>query len=193
MHTMGGSDPFDFTSGGLGASGEDQAGAATKSTTATTSGPTWSPHGQFAWAVGWGTDGTSGWIVQKVTSTLTGTKSDGSVISPATYGLTPLYYEAWPVDSAGAVTPIRGGANDFWNRGSRGAGSKGNWSIRGDVYWTNTDPATTGLTAGGVANAGILLSGTTAPGGIGGALQVRTADGTWDSTGTSTAHAGNAA
>jgi hypothetical protein len=194
MTTMGGADPFNFTSfGGMGAAEDgDMGGAATKSSTSTTAGPNWLDHGSFRWVVAWGTDGTSGWIVQKVTNTLSGTKKDGTVISPATYGITPIYYEAWAVDSAGKVTPTDGTSHDWWTRGSRGAGSKGNWSMRGDVYWTDKDPAKSGLTPGGVSNAGILLSGTTAPAGLSAALQVRTANGVWDSSGATPTHTGTA-
>jgi hypothetical protein len=77
-------------------------------------------------------------------------------------------------------------------RSSKGAGSKGTWSLKGEVYWTSSDPAKSGLTPGGVANAGILLSGTSAPAGLGSVLQTRSADGVWDSTKAPATHTGNA-
>ncbi|HEX3762700.1 MAG TPA: hypothetical protein VHW23_28590 [Kofleriaceae bacterium] len=180
--------------GGLGAVGEntDLAGAATKSGTTDTEAAMWKDHGAFRWAVAWTTDGTSGWIVQKITSTYTGTRKDGSAITLASVGTTPSYYEAWAVDNSGKVSPAVGATNDIWARGSKGDGSKGTWSIKGDVHWTSSDPAKSGLTPGGVANAGILLSGTSAPAGLSGVLQTRHADGAWDSTKTPATHTGSA-
>jgi hypothetical protein len=58
--------------------------------------------------------------------------------------------------------------------------------------WTNEDPAKSGLTKGGVRAAGILLSGTTAPKGLGASLQTRFAGGVWDSTGSTPTHTGTA-
>jgi hypothetical protein len=195
MISGGGSDPFNFGSfsGGLGSNEEENiGGAATKSSTHDTFTATWSDHGRFKWWVGWGTDGTSGWIVQKVTNTYTGTKSDGSAITAAGVGVVPVYYEAWAVDATGRISPSAGATHDMWQRVPLGAGSKGTWSMRGDVYWTDSDPAASGLTAGGVRNAGILLSGTSAPAGLGGALQVRNASGAWDSSGATPTHTGKA-
>ena len=65
--------------------------------------------------------------------------------------------------------------------------------MAGDCHFTTTDPGANGLTPGGVSNAGILLSGTTAPPGLGPALLARHANGAWDSSVTPpTPHAGGA-
>ena len=81
---------------------------------------------------------------------------------------------------------------DQWERPSLGAGSKGSWSMKGEVYWTSTDPAGSGLTAGGASNAGILLSGFSAPSGLGSCLLTRNANGNWDSTVNPATHTGAA-
>ncbi len=64
--------------------------------------------------------------------------------------------------------------------------------MQGDVHWTTTDPATQGFTAGGVSNAGILLSTTSKPAGLGSTLLNRNAGGKWDSTGETPTHTGEA-
>jgi hypothetical protein len=169
-------------------------GDATTASTATTSAATWRDHGQFKWWIRWATDGTSGWLVQRVTNTYSGTKRDGTAITNATVGAHPSYYECWPVTATGQVRVSASDARnvDQWERPSLGAGSKGSWSMRGEVYWTSTDPAGSGLTPGGASNAGILLSGFTAPAGLGSALLTRSADGNWDSTVTPATHTGSA-
>lgn len=156
----------------------------------TTSAATWSPHGQFAWQVGFTTTGTSGWLVQEVVNTYRAQDATGTDLG----GVKPTaqYWEAWAVDAASAVTPVAGGTNDFWLRPNRGAGSQGHWSMRGKVYFTTTDPATQGFTPGGVPDAGILLSSTSAPSGLGIARLHRYAQGSWDSTGTTPTHTGSA-
>jgi hypothetical protein len=162
--------------------------AATTISTKTNSGPTWNPHGHFDWRVGFTTSGRNGWIVQKIENTYSGTDSAGKAF---TTGLpTPKYWEAWAVDGSGAVTPAIGSDNDYWIRGSRGTGTKGSWSMKGEVHFTTTDPATQGFTKGGAPDAGILLSTTTAPTGLGAVLLNRSANGTWDSTGTTPTHTG---
>lgn len=140
------------------------------------------------------TDGTSGWIVQKITNTYTGTKGDGSAISNATVGAVPSYYEAWAVDGAGAITGSLGrtGNRDKWERPGQGASSKGTWSMAGEVYWTSPDPAASGMSSGGVSNAGSLLSSTTAPASLSACLLARSANGAWDSTVTPVTHTGAA-
>jgi hypothetical protein len=183
--------PGGVEGGGLGAASDhlELGGDATKSGTKDTEAAAWKDYGAFRWAIAWSTDGTSGWIVQKVSSTLNATAKDGSAITLASIGTAPSYYEAWAVDDKGKVSPAVGSTNDIWSRNSKGEGSKGNWSMKGDVYWTSSDPAKSGLTSGGVRNAGILLSGTSAPAGLSGVLQTRHADGKWDAT---TKHTGSA-
>jgi hypothetical protein len=157
----------------------------------TTAAATWSDHGQFSWQVGFATTGTNGWIVQEVVNTYRAQDSAGTDLGGAMP--TAQYWEAWAVDAASAVTPSAGGTNDFWLRPSRGANTQGHWSMRGKVYFTTTDPATQGLTPGGVPDAGILLSSTSAPAGLGIARLHRYAQGTWDSTGATPTHTGSAA
>lgn len=81
----------------------------------------------------------------------------------------------------------------MWERIGLGAGSRGTWSMKGEVYWTDTDPAGSGHASGGVGNAGILVAGTNAPAGLGKLLATRTANGDWDSTGAKPKHTGSAA
>lgn len=156
----------------------------------TNSGPTWGNHGHFDWRVGFTTSGRSGWLVQEIINTYSGTDSSGTAIN--TSSVVPHYWEAWAVDSTGKVTPAVGANNDYWIRPGRGTGSKGNWSMKGNVHFTTTDPATQGFTPGGVSNAGILLSTTTAPTGLGSVLLARQANGVWDSTGATPTHTGTA-
>jgi len=152
--------------------------------------PSWKDNGQFEWVVGFSTTGRSGWIVQKVTNTMRAEDSSGNAI---TTGIpTPEYWEAWPVDASGNVTPVGPGRNDWWLRPSKGAGSTGHWSMKGQLYFTTTDPATKGLTPGGVPDAGILLSSTSSPGGLGIARLHRYAQGTWETVGTTPTHTGSA-
>jgi hypothetical protein len=169
---------------GLGVAGDgiELGGNATKSGTKDTEAAAWKDYGAFRWAIAWTTDGASGWIIQKVTSTLAATAKDGTPITLASIGTTPSYYEAWAVDDKGKVSPSAGATNDIWTRNSKGEGSKGSWSMKGEVYWTASDPAKSGLTSGGIPNAGILLSGTSAPASLSGVLQTRHADGIWDAT-----------
>jgi hypothetical protein len=163
-------------------------GASVSSTS--NSGPTWNNHGHFDWRVGFTTSARSGWLVQEIVNTFRGEDSTGAAIT--TSQPTPRYFEAWSVSGAGAVTPNVGPNNDYWIRPSRGANTKGHWTMTGTVYHTETDPATQGFTAGGVANAGILLSTTNQPTGLGVARLHRYAQGTWDSTGAAPTHTGSA-
>jgi len=148
--------------------------------TSNVTGPTWGDFGSFTWDVGLTTAGRSGWIVQEIVNTYNSTDASGSPITDS--GVIPHYWEAWAVDSSGAVSPSAGDINDMWRRAGRGSGSRGWWSMEGNCHFTTTDPADNGLTPGGVSNAGILLSGTTAPPGLGSTLLSRHANGSWDST-----------
>jgi len=154
-------------------------------------GPTWNDHGHFDWRVGFSTTGTSGWIVQEITNTYRAEDNTGTDITGT--GVVPHYWEAWAVDGSSAITPAVGANNDYWIRPSKGANTKGHWSMEGKVHFTKDDPATHGFTAGGVSNAGILLSATSSGGmDLGIARLHRYAQGTWDSTGTTPTHTGSA-
>lgn len=151
-------------------------------------GPTWNANGSFTWDVGFTTTGTNGWIVQKITNTYRAENAAGPIAGPAP---TPEFWEAWAVDGTGVVSPSVGATNDMWRRPGRGAGSKGHWALRGTCYFTTTDPATQGFAAGNVPDAGVLLSSTAEPPGLGIGRLHRYAQGTWDST-AGVAHAGSA-
>lgn len=161
-------------------------GDAASISTSNLSAAEWKNNGEFKWWIRWVTDGTSGWIVQKIENTYSGTRADGTAITNASLGVTPSYYEAWEVASNGTITGSLGatGNRDRWERPALGAlGSPTNFSMKGTVYWTSRDPASSGFTSRGVANAGSLLSSTSAPAGIGSPLLVRNAYGTWASNG----------
>jgi len=155
----------------------------------TNSGPTWSNHGHFDWRVGFSTSGRNGWIVQEIRNTYRAVNSTGNDVTPA---YTPHYWEAWAVGGSGNITPNVGLNHDYWIRPSRGNNTEGHWSMRGKVHFTKTDPATQGFTPGGVPDAGILLSTTSSPSGLGIARLQRYAQGNWDSTGSSPTHSGSA-
>lgn len=159
-------------------------------TTATTTNlpnaaPSWQNYGGFKWWISWTTDGTSGWIVQKIENTYSGSLADGTAITNASVGVEPTYYEAWQVAANGSITGSLGltGNRDRWERPPQPNGSQGNFGMTGTVYWTSQNPATSGFTSGGVANAGTLLSKKTAPAGLSAALLTRHAHGAWASTG----------
>jgi hypothetical protein len=141
---------------------------------------TWSPNGNFQWDVGFSTTGTSGWIVQEIVNTYRAEDNTGASVVPAH---TPHYWEAWAVDASSTISPSVGAINDMWSRPDLGANTKGHWSMRGKVHFTTTDPTTQGFAAGNAPDAGILLSSTAEPAGLGIARLHRYAQGTWDSTG----------
>lgn len=186
--------PHRESAGDGGAEDGDLGGAASTMSTSDLQAAAWSDHGAFNWWIKWVTDGTSGWIVQKITNTLSGTRKDKSAITLSTYGIVPTYYESWEVDKDGNITGSLGGTpnRDKWTRGSRGDGSKGTWSMTGNVYWTPTDPAKSGFTSGGVVNAGSLLASTSAPKDLSAELVTRSANGAWDSTAEQKTHTGKA-
>ena len=155
----------------------------------TNSGPVWNNHGHFDWRVGFNTTGRNGWIVQEIINGYRAEDTSGNDVTPA---YTPHYWEAWAVDGSGNVTPKVGSDNDYWIRPSRGNNTEGHWSMRAKVYFTSTNPTTQGFTPGGVSDAGILLSTTSAPSGLGIARFHRYAQGTWDSTTSTPTHTGSA-
>lgn len=158
-----------------------QAPAVTISST-TNAGPTFGPQGAAMWHVAFTTTGRTGWIVQKIDNTVTGTDASGAPITPASIGLAPHYYEAWSVDAAGAVTPMVGGDNDHWDQGPMGASTKGTWSTTGELYWLAGAARPRGMSPGAVPNAGMLVSSYAAPPGLGSSLLHRFARATWDAT-----------
>lgn len=173
------------------------ASADTTISTRTVHGPRWSPHGSFRWDENYTTTGRNGWIVQEIVNTFDATQVTPAPGIPAGSKLIPgfmnwHYFEAWAVDGSGNVTPGGVNGNDTWAKAALGPGTKGTWTMAGYAYFTQTDPATHGLTPGGAPNAGPLLSGQTAPPGLGFMLWERRADGTWDSTGATPTHAGKA-
>lgn len=159
----------------------------------TNTGPTWNNHGAFDWQVGFNTTGRNGWIIQEVVNTWRAEDATGTAIGNP---FTPHYWEAWAVDGAGNVTPSIGATNDFWTNPNFNAtlsAVEGHWATTGHLYFTATDPATVGFVANNPAtNAGILLSTTSAPSGLGIARLHRYAQGTWDSTGATPTHTGSA-
>jgi hypothetical protein len=160
-------------------------GDATRMKTSNLSAPAWKDYGEFKWWISWDTDGTSGWIVQRIDNVYSGSLADGTAITNATVGAEPSYYEAWEADSKGVITGSLGGTpnRDRWERPRMPAGSKGNWGMTGTVHWTSKDPQNSGFASGKVANAGTLLSSKTAPASLGSALLTRTAQAMWTSTG----------
>jgi hypothetical protein len=160
-------------------------GNASTMSTSDLSAADWKTYGEFKWWIKWVTDGTSGWIVQRIDNTYSGTLADGTSITNASVGVEPSYYEAWEVAANGTITGSLGatGNRDRWERPRMPNGSKGSWGMTGTVHWTAADPAKSGFTSGGVANAGSLLSKKTAPAGLSAALLTREAYGMWTSTG----------
>jgi hypothetical protein len=156
--------------------------AAVTITSKTTAGPTFGPQGAALWHVSFATTGRTGWIVQKIDNTLSGTDAHGKPMTPASVGLAPHYYEAWSVDATGAVTPQISGDNDYWDQGPSGANTKGTWSTHGELFWVAGATLPSGMTSGGVKNAGMLVSSASAPPGLGSSLLHRHATGTWDAT-----------
>lgn len=163
--------------------------------TADTSAPAWSPHGQFLWHITWNMSGrnvgptTNGWLVQKVENTYTGQDSAGHAIDNARIGVTPSYYEAWPVVGGAVQQPWGGASDDTWSRPDLSvygpvadAATKGRWSMLSKAYFTTTDPTAHGMAPHNVANAGDLPSSVAAPPDLGVARLHRYAHGTWDST-----------
>jgi hypothetical protein len=180
-----GGDPATGTAPAPATSAGALGGDASSIGTANLVAPEWKDYGEFKWWIKWTTNGTSGWIVQKIDNTYSGTLADGTAITNATVGAEPSYYEAWEVSSTGAITGSLGatGNRDRWERPRMANGSQGNWGMTGTVYWTSQDPQKSGFKSGGVANAGSLLSSKTAPAGLSAALFNRSAHAMWSSTG----------
>ncbi|WP_437993258.1 hypothetical protein [Sorangium sp. So ce145] len=122
----------------------------------TTTGPTFGSCRAFDWIEDWSTTGRNGFIVQEITNTGSITRCDGTSMTPPN---TPHYWEAWPVDAAGVVGD--GGA-DLWHRATR-PGTRGRWSMTGNVGFVGAlDPAA-GFSRTGVPDANGLLSTRTDP------------------------------
>lgn len=157
--------------------------------TVNTFAPVWQPHGAFSWHVGFNVGGRNispGWIVQEIENSYNGqTAPGGALITNATAGATPHYYESWQYLPGMGVTPSLGGTNDMFIRPSMLArlgvnNSHGRWSMKGKLYFTTTNPA---MPPGGVPDAGALPSAVAAPGNLGIALHHRYAHGTWEPLG----------
>lgn len=144
-------------------------------------GPLHRPHGEYQEYIKWSTLNRDGFIVQEVTSTYNPTNC--GTAAGITARPTPHFYEAWPVDRSGTVTPSLGDVNDAWLRPPN-PGTEGDWSIDGHVYWVDTLHSSFG--AGNVRDAGMLLSTTTEPPNLGPSLLGRRAGGRWDCSGTHT-------
>jgi hypothetical protein len=166
--------------------------AAVAITSTTTAGPTFGPQGAAMWHVAFSTTGRTGWIVQKIDNTVTGTDAAGAAMTPASIGLAPHYYEAWSVDAAGSVTPSVGGDNDHWDQGGMGARTKGTWSTTGQLHWIAGATRPSGMAARTVPNAGMLVSSYAAPSGLGSVLLHRSARAKWDATVTPAVDTGTA-
>jgi hypothetical protein len=122
----------------------------------TTSGPTFGSCRAFDWIEAWSTTGRNGFIVQEITNIGSITRCDGTSMTPPN---TPHFWEAWPVDAAGTVGD--GGA-DLWHRAPR-PGTRGTWSLTGNVGFVEVlDPAA-GFSRTGVPDANGLLSTRTDP------------------------------
>jgi hypothetical protein len=155
--------------------------------------PTWLAGGAFKWHVAFSTTGRSGWIVQEINNSWRAQDAAGArVASP----FTPQYWEAWTVGATGTVAPSVAGFNDMWDQGDLNGtlgAVEGHWATTATVFSTTTNPATMGFTANNPAtNAGVLLSTTTAPVGLGIGRLHRYAQGGWDSRGAAPVHTGSA-
>ncbi|MDB5033309.1 MAG: hypothetical protein JWQ98_550 [Chlorobi bacterium] len=159
----------------------------------TNTGPTFSDNGALDWQIAFSTTGRNGWLVQEIAN---GWRAEDSAGAAVANPFTPHYWEAWAVDGAGAVTPSVSAANDFWtnpNLNTAFGAAKGHWTTTGKVHFTTTDPATQGFTRNNPAtNAGVLLSSTSGPSGLGITRLHRYAQGTWDSSNPSPNHSGSA-
>jgi hypothetical protein len=164
--------------------GETLAGDAKSVSTSELAAPEWKDYGGFKWWVKWTTDGTSGWIVQKIENHFSGSRADGSTLTNESAGIEPAYYEAWEVANDGSITGSLGqtGNRDRWDRVPRN-GTTGSWSIKGTVYFTSADPQKSGFKSGALPIAGSLLSSKSPPAGLSSALLNRGAYSAWNSTG----------
>ncbi|OGO16552.1 MAG: hypothetical protein A2Z02_06735 [Chloroflexi bacterium RBG_16_48_7] len=151
-------------------------------------GPLWEDNGRFDWAVTFSTTGGEGWIIQEIVNTFSARDvNDKDLVGN---DIDPHYWEAWYVDESGTVSPEENSHNDYWVRPTRDDGSSGIWSMEGNVFFTRTfDPTMMNFLPGAVDNAGILLSTTREPEGLGSALLSRNASGIWEISGE---HAGDA-
>ena len=110
----------------------------------------------FQWDVRFTTTLRNGFIVQRIDNVWNQNPAAAAgVVVP-----TARYWEAWPVDAAGRVTPAMANAsNDTWRRPRRLA-TTGNWRMRARLYTVLNLPAVFGV--GNVADAGTVLQSTLA-------------------------------
>jgi len=184
----------------------------------TTAGPTWSNRGQFEWIVKWHITNVLGaairpetrsgesWIVQRITNTAYNVRDcSGAAQTPPAH--TRQYWEAFRINTAGRSFPgtynydftgrgtptaVTVSGTDQWRRSNKPANTKGNWAMEGVCYWV---PALNAgeFTPRAVPDAARLPSTTVAPTGLGSPTLTRTAQGTWDSCGTTRSNDGEAA
>lgn len=153
-------------------------------TATTTAGPTFGPRGASMWHIRWSTTGRTGWIVQRVNNTASGTHADGRPVTTTTMGILPEYYEAWSVDGSGAITPHVSGEHDYWDGPPFETGSRGTWTTAATVHWIAGATRPSGMSPGQVANAGILVSSIGAPSGLSSSVLSRNCTVRWDDTST---------
>jgi hypothetical protein len=85
-------------------------GNATSISTSDLSKPRWNNNGQFKWWIRWATDGKSGWNVQRIDNTYSGTRADDTPITNETIGVTPTCRtRTQPRTSASSLMSARGG------------------------------------------------------------------------------------
>jgi hypothetical protein len=145
--------------------------AAPTVTATTRTGPTYGSCRAFSWVVDWATTGRSGFIVQEITNTNTINGCDGTAQAAPS---TPHYWEAWSVDSTGAVA-----SGDQWVRAARPS-TTGSWAMSGSASFVTTlDPAAHFSTTA-VPDANGLMATTTAPGNLTNPAYTRSVSDSWD-------------
>ncbi len=106
--------------------------------------------------IGWNTDLRNGYIIQECMNNDTITQCGGGNVPAPNV---PYYWEAWQVDTSGAVSDDN---SDTCFRGGR-PGTQGRWTFGSNVFAVSgLDPAW-GFTRSAVATAGSLLATTTGP------------------------------
>jgi len=132
------------------------------------------PPTNYYWRAQWGIDVSTGYIIQRIQTTINATSCSGNAAAPVTG--TPLYWEAWHITGPNTFSPH---AFDIWTI-DLSAGTRGTWSKQGDVYWVPDLDAAWGFRAGSVANAGLLKSTSVPVRDLGQVIMSRTRAGRWD-------------
>lgn len=101
-------------------------------------GPPGTPFVGFRWEVAFRTSLRGGFIVQRLDNTWAENPAPVSGVAPPTL----RYWEAWPVNAAGAVThpKFAGGGDDRWQRAIHN-NSRGRWTMAGTLYTVLNLPA----------------------------------------------------